>query len=363
MRRHAIALVVKSSALERAALALKAAIRGRPDDSAAPVPPATFPALLASTDFVALDIGAALGLPHHWRPYESAFDFVLVEPDEAACRKLEEEIAGREGVAARYRVVQAALSGTGGARSFYRFNRPTGSSLLKPAALDADDRALLEFPAELDNSDYVFPVRESQIETITLAQLASRTGARGFHMIKLDTQGTELEIVRGLGERLSETVLVQMETGDHGFYREKPGLAQTLAYMNAQGFALFDLQLARNELPLRGSVDGGYGKSLFQSGPDQDPAFVARLWEVDAVFVRDPVAALQRRDADTLRRIIVALCVYRLFGEAYQLTGLGEKAGLWDGIAASRYRRDIVACHRALRQWLDRGNRLYWERL
>ncbi|MGH7715698.1 MAG: hypothetical protein ACREML_06830, partial [Vulcanimicrobiaceae bacterium] len=62
-------------------------------------------------------------------------------------------------------------------------------------------------------------------------------------------------------------------------------------------------------------------------------------------------------------RIIVALCVYRLFGEAFQLTGLGEMNGLWNAATASRFRRDIVACHSALRQKLDDGYRLYWERL
>jgi FkbM family methyltransferase len=359
VRRRAVAWVVKSPRLERAALALKARWMGAEDAVSPPIAPATFPALLAATDFVALDVGAALGLPHHWRPYQGAFDFVLVEPDEAASRKLEEEF----GASGRYRIVQAALSGSGGVRPFYRLNQPTGSSMLKPALLEADDNALFEFPADLDGSSYVFPITEAQVDTITLAQLSARIGSCAFHMIKLDTQGTELEIVQGLGEKLSETVLVQMETGDHGFYREKPGLARTIAYMHGQGFSLFDLQLARNELPLRGSVERGFGRSLFSSALGQDPAFVARLWEVEAVFVRDPVAVLRRRDPDMLRRIIVALCVYRLFGEAYQLTGLGEKEGLWDGIAASRYRRDILACHHALRYWLDQGHRLFWERL
>jgi FkbM family methyltransferase len=260
-------------------------------------------------------------------------------------------------------VVCAALSGTGGKRPFYRTNQPTGSSMLKPAAVLEDERALFEFPAMADNSDYVFPLTESQIDTITLTQLLRRTAHSAFHMIKLDTQGTELEIMQGLGDGLKDTVLVQMEAGDHGFYHGKPGLAETLSFMNGCGFRLFDLQLARNELPLRGSSDLGYSKRLFPSDPNHDPAFVARLWEVDAVFVRDPVTVLREGDLATLRRIIVALCVYRMFGEAFQLTGMAEAERLCDNITAQRYRHDIVACHRALRQWLARGNRLHWERL
>jgi len=324
--------------------------------------PNTFAALLADTDFVALDVGASHWLPHHWRAYENDFAFVLVEPDATACAKLKEQAARLPGGAARYQVVEAALSGTGGSRTFYRLNQPTGSSMLKPAVLEESGRALLEFPGEFDRSDYVFPVSERHIETITAEALLRRTGHSAFHMVKLDTQGTELEIVRGIGDALNHTVLVQMEAGDHGFYLGKPSLAEILGYMNGHGFGLFDLQLARRELPLRG-VAKLYSGELFRSSPDRDAAFVSRLWEVDAVFIRDPLRAAEQGDAHTLRRIIVALCVYRMFGEAFQLTGIGEMKGLWDAVAASRYRRDILACHRMLKQRLDKGERLYWERL
>jgi FkbM family methyltransferase len=330
--------------------------------SSGPAQSQKFTALLAGIDFVALDIGASHWLPHHWRPYETDFAFVLVEPDKAACAALEQQAATLRDGGGRFQIVQAALSGAGGSRAFYRTNQPTGSSMLKPAVLAECDRAFLDFPSELDDSDYVFPVAENRIGTITPIELLGRTRHDAFHMIKLDTQGTELEIVQGLGDKLDDAVLVQMETGDHGFYLDKPGLAETIGYMGKREFCLFDLQLARRELPMRGANDRPYGKALFSSSPDRDPAFVARLWEVDAVFVRDPVIAARAGDAAGLRRIMVALCVYRIFGEAFQLTGIGEMNGLWDGMTASRYRRDILACHRALKRRLDQGDRLYWER-
>jgi len=369
LRRRAVATLAKSPPLLKAALAIRSSITGHLPSAAAaspltrePAPSFSFPALLAATDFVAVDVGAAHWLPHHWRPYANEFDFVLVEPDPAACKGLEAEVARLARGTQRYSIVRAAVSGTGGTRPFYRTNQPTGSSMLKPAVLQEDDRALFDFPGAADGSDYVFPVTEMEIETITLAEVMGRTRHNAFHMIKLDTQGTELEIVQGLGEKLTETVLVQMETGDHGFYLGKVGLADTLHYMSAQGFRLFDLQLARSELPLRGSPPEGYA-SLFPSSAGRDPALVNRLWEVDAVFVRDPVIVAKDGNAAALRQIIVALCVYRMFGEAFHLTGIGELKGLWDASAASRYRRDIIACHRALRQKLDQGYRLHWERL
>lgn len=367
LRRRVVAVLVKSPILIEVLLAFRSWIFRLPNSKgeavAEPEASGAFSALLATTDFVAIDVGAAHWLPHHWRPYENVFEFVLVEPDGAACEELRNRAARLSGARERYEIVQAALSGTGGVRSFFRFNQPTGSSMLEPTVLEEDDRALFDFPSVIDNSDYVFPIAETQIETITLSQVLARTDRRAFHMIKLDTQGTELEIVRGFGESLKDVALVQMEVGDHKLYRGKPGLAEAIEYMNKEGFRLFDVQLARDEMPLRGAKQHGYSTTLFPSSPDRDSAFVARLWEVDAVFVRDPVPVLQRRDANMLRRIIVALCVYRLFGEAYQLTGMGEMKGLWSGLTASRYRRDVLNCHHALKRRLDQGYRLFWERL
>lgn len=322
---------------------------------------ALFPFLLSSTDFIALDVGASHWLPDHWRPYQSEFDFVLVEPDADACKDLVAMAANLPGGSERYRVVMAAVSGGGGQRTLYRTNAPTGSSLLEPNLAEDDIATFYRYPA-IDNPSYFLPLKKIPIDTVTLETLLRSQGVAGFHMIKLDTQGTELEIVLGLGQKLDDTVCVEMEVGDHELYRDKPDLAATLAAMNARGFRLYDMKIARDELIFRGSADPLYSRHIFASGPNGDAAFVARIHEVDAVFIRDPLLAIRTQDSDALRRIMVAMCVYRLFADAYQITGLGEMAGLWDGITASRYRRDIIRAHQMLRSNLDRGVRLYWEK-
>jgi len=319
-----------------------------------------FPALLATTDFVALDVGASHWLPNHWRPYQNEFAYVLIEPDEAACVELKKQAAALPGGLERIRVVTAALSGTGGRRTLYRTNTPTGSSLLPPRMAEDDIAIFYRYP-RIDNPSYFLPLQEITLDTVTLADILASQEVSGFHMIKLDTQGTELEIALGLGDALDDTVLIQIETGDHELYESKIGLAETFAALNGRGFRLYDIKLDRDEHPLRGSADPLYSRHLFSSGGQGDPAYISRLHEVDAVFIRDPVLAVKKGDADALRRIMTAMCVYRLFGDAYQITGLGEMAGLWDTLSSARYRRDIRRAHQILRWHLDSGYRLYWE--
>ncbi len=320
---------------------------------------ALFGALLADTDFVAVDVGASHWLPPHWQPYQSTFPYVLVEPDGEACRDLEARAAAY--AKGRFQIVEAALSGAGGPRTLYRFNTPTWSSLLPPGIREGDERLYYHWP-RIDDPSLIHPVVEVPIGTRTLADVLTETGQPGFHMVKLDTQGTELEIILGLGDRLQDTVLVQMEAGDHDLYQDKPGLGETLTAMKAAGYRLFDMQLARTEPPFRGTANGFYQRDLFPSPTRLDPAFVGKIHEVDAVFVRDPIQALERGDAAALRRTIVALCVYRLFAEAYQITGLGAMRGLWTDVEASLYRRDIIRCHKGMKHKIEAGFRLYWER-
>lgn len=326
-------------------------------------PNSIFSSILKDVAFGAVDIGAAHWLPPHWIPYTDEFDYLLVEPDADAAKDLAIQASRRTQNPQRFRILKAALSGTGGPRAFFRLNCPTGSSLLKPAIDENDPAVFFSYP-KIDNPSYVFPVHESVIETITLKNALEQARFPGAHMIKLDTQGTELEIVEGLSERLSETVLVQMETGDHDHYVDQPGLGETITTMKRHGFRLLDLQLARSEMVFRGANVGptSYGESLFASPQTTiDRAFVPRLHEVDAVFIRDPMVTAKAGDAIGLRRIIAAMCVYRLFGEAFQLTGIGELMKLWDGLEARRYRRDIKRSHQLIKKSLEAGYRIHWE--
>lgn len=318
-----------------------------------------FPNILDGISFVAVDVGASHWLPSHWNLYEREFDFVLVEPDQNACVQLRGMIDRLPAeVAARYRIVPHGLSETGGKRTLYRTNTPTGSSLLKPKILD--DQPYFELFYELDNSNYFLPVQEIEIDTITLQAGVEQAGHAAPHMIKLDTQGTELEIMRGLGDAAFESLTaVQTEIGMPGAYLDQPGLAEFLLFMKEKNFVLFDLQLSRGKMPLRGNR-AGFDSIMETKDIAGIPTVISRLWEVDGVFMRDPMHLLRMRDKDGLRRLMISLCVYRMFPEAFQIAGLAEKEDIISYAEAAGYKRDILQSNRRLADALRNGYKIYW---
>jgi FkbM family methyltransferase len=84
----------------------------------------------------------------------------------------------------------SGLSREGGLQTLFVTNVDTGSSLLMPEIGPAMQH-------RITNLDYFFPVRERQIDTITLVQAQQDVPQNLPVFIKLDTQGTELSILEG----------------------------------------------------------------------------------------------------------------------------------------------------------------------
>jgi hypothetical protein len=68
--------------------------------------------------------------------------------------------------------------------------------------------------------------------------------------LKLDTQGHDLEVIRGAGDTLSSTILaLQTEASVIGIYQGMPGYIQAIQVLNERGFEITTLQpVARDRL-------------------------------------------------------------------------------------------------------------------
>jgi FkbM family methyltransferase len=310
--------------------------------------------ILNGAPLVAIDVGAAAGLQPHWQPLDGLAHVYAFEPHPDSCRQLR-EIFDRSAHPALYTVLPVALSGTGGTRTLYVTNVPTGTSILplKPEAL------------EWVNRSYTYPLQERQIQTRRLQDVLDEQKEANADLIKLDVQGAELEILRGLGpERLGKLTLAELEINLLEVYQGQAGPGEVIAFLDGHGLELVDVRVNRAYRPMEGDPEG-YQTRVFNEKP-VSPTLAARAWEFDAVFFRRQPAVLAAGEPTAVRKLLVAYCTYHYFTEAYHLIGRARQAGIlsesdsqelgttvidWHGAERARFRR-----HSGLLPWLVDGD-------
>ena len=195
-------------------------------------------------------------------------------------------------------VVATGLSESGGQQILYKTRVDSGSSLLKPVIHPAEAHRL--------DPDYFFPIEEIPVETITLSEVAE-AHCKGLPIaIKLDTQGTELSILRGLGLERTKRDLVAVDI--EVTLKANPIMQGSARFHEVQRF----LEDAGLELVFLNPIESPIMENSRKLGGH------GVLNECDAVF-------LLRRDVaeakgDTQLLILLGLYnSYRLFDEAYCL--------------------------------------------
>jgi FkbM family methyltransferase len=279
----------------------------------------------------------------------------LFEPHEESANKLR-ALYATSPYEHMFHVIPVGLGATTGLRDFHMLNAPTGSSLypIDPTS---------EF-AGADNR-YVHPVRVTKVQVRKLSEILDEQGVPRIDIAKLDVQGAELEVLRGLdADRLSSLVLVEAEVNISGGitrttspYIGTPTWAALDEFFLSNGMRLLDLSVARNHRAKAGDHDW-YQREVFNTYVNS-PGVSAAAWEADVVYVRDYRLLIAAGDAAALRRLIVALCVYRFFGEAFFIVEQASSSGVF-GQDAGLIQRAIIDWQRltARRPWHGRSR--FW---
>ncbi len=288
--------------------------------------------VLGTAGLVAADVGAANGVLPHFRPVQEVATFYLFEPEASAYEKLvaEHQAAGRSNI----RVINTALASGRGTRTLHVANQPTGSSLLRPRP-DATDYTI---------SSYFYPLREVEIHTDRLGDVLDQVGEPALHMIKIDVQGCELEVLEGLDDRRAATLMsAQVEVGMPGSYENQPSLAELDRWMQRNGLALFDLEPARANLTLDDDGDA-YHLRVFRTYR-RAPSVRSRLWEVDAFYFRREDLVLASSDPADVRRLIAAYAVHGFFAHGHRLAETARKKGLLSQVEERDLQDALVTWH------------------
>jgi FkbM family methyltransferase len=301
--------------------------------------------VLGGADIRAVDIGARGDIPPHWLVLDGVAEIAAIEPDARAAEALKATYAAR-GHPDKYRVLPFAVSGTGGPRTLYVPEEEGGASVLP-----FFNRPFREYTDLLAK-----PPREVALQTQTLSQ-ALRGTFDDAHLIKLDIQGVELEVLQSLSAPEFDAFLaveaeVCMQEG-----AERPVFRELDAFMVERGFELYDLRCHRT-YRTDGAGLSSYNVNVF-GVHDRSPTIAPRIWECDALYFRPVPEVLAARDERTVRRMIVALCTYNYFAEAYALAEDAQNAGILGAADVETVKRSIVDWHRVLRyHWLHGNNRV-----
>ena len=206
-----------------------------------------------------------------------------------------------------------ALAGTTGRRPFYVLNRATGSSLFPP-----NDPVILEYSGR----SYAGVRRVIDVDCMSLADFLVEHERPVPVLMKLDTQGTELEILSSLTtaqlERLS---VVELEVEFLELYKGQPTFGDVHAFMQGRGFRLLDLRTHRSYRNAEGQPYHFLRKYLDTSAGSS--ALSAELVAGDALYISE---SLLQAPHETVAQLATTLCLLRLYGFYDLAFWLVEKA-------------------------------------
>ncbi len=198
-----------------------------------------------------IDVGARDGIDPRWQNYWDMLEVIAFEPDPTECARL-------NGQTLPYpiRYIPNALGAVNNQQATLHLTRQPGcSSLLKPNLALCNQftygpamSVVKEIPLTVSRMDSVVTVQPD--------------------VIKVDTQGTELDVLQGAGALLDRTLAVELEVEFVPQYIDQPLFADVDAFMRGRGFVLRGIRRTywRNKAASYAHASGGqliHGDALY----------------------------------------------------------------------------------------------------
>lgn len=183
--------------------------------------------MVLNRKLVIIDVGCRWGFAEKFIAAGGMFQIYGFDPDAHECQRLRELYAGHS-----VALVPIGLAGTAGTKTLYLTQEPACSSLLVP-----DTQLTENYPA----LRCARLVGSTEVETTTLDQWAVENGVASIDYVKLDTQGTELEILKGGVNSLRNVRCLEVEVEFNPIYQGQPIFSDVDLFLRSQGFVLWKL--------------------------------------------------------------------------------------------------------------------------
>lgn len=251
-------------------------------------------------DFV--DIGCSGTLDRQWADLFPLLVYTGFDPNAEECQRLNRKPHPYR--SARY--LPYAVGGDSGTRTMYKTKSIYCYSLLRP-----------NYPwvNRFSFSDMFAEAGTEPVATTTLDHLAQAQGVRA-DIIKVDSQGVDLEILKAGTRVLDGAFCVEVEPGFTQNYAGENIFAPMDEFMRSRGYLLFDLRVHKIG---RANPLAGVGKGQ-------------PLWS-EALYLYDPIAA---GAAPTREAALKALRICKALGYqdyGYELAQFFHSAGVLDADA------------------------------
>ncbi len=207
---------------------------------------------------VIVDVGARGGFEQHWSLYGEQVKLIGFEADPEECERLNQQEPSSGN-----RYFPVALYQNRGKKTFYVTAHPPSSGFYPP-----DMKEVQRFADKVNLS----VVKTLETDTVDFDSFASENHIDSVDFMKLDTEGSELDILKGAISFLKKSVIgLSVKTLFQQRHKDQPVFSDVDSFLRPLGFRLFDLaigRLNREALPVptsspipgpveRGQVVGG----------------------------------------------------------------------------------------------------------
>ena len=203
------------------------------------------------------------------------------EIDKRVCDKMNSEAS--EGI----KYYPYALGKANEKKKLYNTQAPMCTSLSKP------NEILISL---YNNLDFAYLKNETEIETITLDNFISKNTIDNLDFIKIDTQGSELDIFNGGKNSLKNVVKIICEVEFVPIYEDQPLFGDVNKFLNDNGF-MFNKFL------------GLSGRALKPLILNKDPNKASQHMWSDAVFIKN-IEVIQNLSDEKLLKLSILSAAY-----------------------------------------------------
>ena len=200
-------------------------------------------AILKDKKLISLDVGAQGGFnSDNFFPvkYNKFFNCILVEPIKSEADKLER----------KNNIIDKALWSSKGKKVIYILGKRLGSSSMYKL-----DTEKLDLHDMNDKEIEKFKVTETvEVECDTLENSLKSLNINNLDYLKIDTQGAELEILKGIGEY--RPLLIKIEAHIFSMYKDTPAWTKLVDRLNDLNYVLIDFkQIGKHKTRVPAEMD------------------------------------------------------------------------------------------------------------